>query len=103
MERLWTTGEVAQCLGIAEAEVEPLVQRGLLTGYKLGGEFLRFRPAQVEALKGTLAVQRADPSPTVEAPQGWWSRLRDALYFYDFYLLSAGLLAVLIVYLVIGS
>ena len=103
MERLWTTAEVAQYLGVDETEVERLVQQGLLTGYKLGGQFLRFRPTQVEALKGTLALQHAGPASMAEAQEGWWNRLRDALYFYDFYLVSAGLLAVLIVYLIAGS
>ena len=103
MEKLWTMSEVAQCLGVPEAEVEQLVQRGLLTGYKLGGEFLRFRPAQVETLKGKQAVRRAHPASAVEAPEGWWSRLSDGLYFYDFYVVSAGLLVALVVYLIAGN
>ena len=54
MEKLWTTSEVAAFLGIEETEVERLVQDGKLTGYKLGGQFLRFRPDQVESLDMSL-------------------------------------------------
>ena len=57
MEKLWTTGEVARYLGVNEVDVEHLVRQGRLTGYKLGGQFLRFRPDQVEALKRDLRPQ----------------------------------------------
>ena len=61
MEKLWTMGEVAQCLGINDIDVEELVRQGKLTCYRLGGQFLRFRPAQVEALKGKIRFR----------PNGW--------------------------------
>ena len=100
MEKLWTTSEVARFLGIVEDDVEQLVRDGKLTAYKLGGQFLRFRPDQVEGLKGTVALRaRAEAVQTV-APRTWVDRLKDAAYFYDFYLISAVLLAGLILYLV---
>ena len=98
MEKLWTTSEVAQRLGITEVDVEELVRQGKLTGYKLGGQFLRFRPDQVEALKRTTRFR-----PTTARPErrgGWWIQARELLYFYDFYLVSATCLALLVAYLI---
>lgn len=100
MEKLWTTGEVAQCLGITEVDVEELVRQGRLTGYRLGGQFLRFRPNQVEALKGQVRFRPLPGKRSAPRRQPWWSRAREFLYFYDFYLVSATCFAVLIVYLI---
>ena len=99
MEKLWTTSEAARFLGVNEAVVEQLVQQGRLTGYKLAGQFLRFRPDQVQELKaqGVLASTTVAP---VAARRGWAEKTRDFIYFYDFYLLAFVLLAALIIYLI---
>jgi excisionase family DNA binding protein len=102
MEKLWTMSEVAAFLGIEEAEVERLVREGRLTGYKLGGRFVRFRPDQVEALKGALQPSVvARPRARLGLP--WFTNLREFLYFYDFYVVSASLLAVTVVYLLVAG
>ena len=103
MEKLWTTQEVAQFLGIEEVDVEQLVREGKLTGYKLGGQFLRFQPAQVKALRGQLRLRRTGGKHAGARPEPWIARARDTLYFYDFYLVSATLLAVLLVYLLVSG
>ena len=103
MEKLWTTTEVAQFLGIAEGAVEQLVRSGHLTGYKLGGQFLRFRPDQVEALKGRGAFQLPTDSSVVRHTNGWLAQVGDFFYFYDFYVVSASLLAFLLVYLIVSG
>ncbi len=100
MEKLWTTGEVARCLGIEELDVEELVKQGKLIGYKLGGQFLRFRPDQVKALKGAVQLPRRVDRPTGAPPSTWYTSMREFVYFYDFYLVSAACLAVLVVYLI---
>lgn len=104
MEKLWTTAEAAAHLGINEVDVEQLVREGQLTGYKLGGKFLRFRPSQVEALKGTIKF-RPNPRAKARPParRSWAGRAREFFYFYDFYVVSAALLAVLVVYLIASA
>ncbi len=100
MEKLWTTSEVARHLNINEADVEQLIRDGKLLGYKLGGKFLRFRPEQVEGLKGLVkprAQGTVEPQVPVEALP---HRVRDLLYFYDFYILSFVLLVGLILYFI---
>jgi len=100
MEKLWTSTEVAQFLGITEIDVEELVRQGKLTGYKLGGKFLRFRPDQVEALKRQIRF-RPNPDRAKGAPKAsWLAQLREFVYFYDFYVASATLLLIVVVYLV---
>ena len=106
MEKLWTTAEVAKYLGVNEEDVEQLALEGKLTGYKLGGEFLRFRPDQVKQLKERLGGRRpAEASATTPAARSatgaasWQERVRDFLYFYDFYLLSFLLLIGVMIYL----
>lgn len=98
MEKLWTATEVAKYLGINEQDVDALVRDGRLTGYKLGGEFLRFRPDQVEALKPAVA-EGAMPAATAAAPT-WMDQAKEFLYFNDFYIISAGLLIALVGYLI---
>ena len=100
MEKLWTSAEAASCLRITNLDVEELVRQGQLTGYKLGGQFLRFRPEQVEALKGTMHFRPQVGRPTIRPRRTWHGQARDFLYFYDFYLVSAVCLAALVVYLI---
>jgi len=100
MEKLWTTSEVARFLGINDIDVERLVQQGKLTGYKLGGQFLRFRPDQVKTLKSTIRFRRRTTVSAAPSERSWPQQVREFFYFYDFYLVSAGLLAVLVIYLV---
>lgn len=102
MEKLWTTAEAAECLGIAEVDVEQLVRQGKLTGYKLGGQFLRFRPEQVLALKGKVAFRPTPAKAAVRRDGSWGHRIREFVYFYDFYFVSASCLAALIIYLVVS-
>lgn len=100
MEKLWTTTEVAKYLGVSEEEVEGLVREGRLTGYKLGGQFLRFRPDQVQGLRGQLGRRRPQGVPgTTAQPMIWQERVRDFIYFYDFYILSFLLLIGVMIYL----
>jgi len=104
MEKLWTISEVARFLGIQEEDVEQLVREGRLTGYKLGGRFLRFRPSQVEAVKGALHTpSQVDRRRGRRRGVVWAERLREFLYFYDFYLVSATLLAAMVVYLMVAG
>ena len=100
MEKLWTTHEVAQFLGVTELDVEQLVEQGKLTGYKLGGQFLRFRPEQVQTLKGTLTFRSNAGKPVWRRTDSLSQQVRDFFYFYDFYLVSASFLAVLVIYLI---
>ena len=102
MEKLWTTAEVARFLGIGEPDVEQLVCEGRLSGYKLGGQFLRFRPDHVQKLKQTLQLSSIQAIPVIARQPSVYQQVLEFIYFYDFYLVSALLLAGLVVYLVLS-
>ncbi len=105
-EKLLTTEQVAAQLGIAVADVEQLVLEGRLIAYRLGGKYLRFRPDQVARAHAALRAPATPAStPTVpvadlsvfvsasadELPYTWPERVRDFIYFNDFYLIAVGL------------
>lgn len=85
-EKLLTAAEVAKYLSIPEKEVDRLVADGRLTGYKIGGTFLRFKPEQVEALRRIYPWDKGRVT----------DRLADFFYFNDFYILSAVLVLFLL-------
>ena len=100
MEKLWTTTEVARFLGVPEDEVARFVKDGRLTGYKLAGQFLRFKPDQVQTLKGRVKAPARGASVPALPAVTWSERVRNFVYFYDFYLLSFLLLTAVVLYLI---
>lgn len=99
MDKMWTTTEVARYLHVTDRDVEHLVTEGRLTGYKVGGKFLRFRPDQVQALKGVVAARAQDDPSAPSVAEPLRTRVREFFYCYDLYLLSAALLVSVVVYL----
>ena len=99
MEKLWTTTEVARFLAVSEDDISRLVTEGRLTGYKLGGQFVRFKPEQVHALKGRVPATARTPA-ALSSSVTWFERIRNFIYFYDFYLLSFLLLTAVALYLI---
>ena len=94
------TAEVARFLNVDETDVEQLVKDGRLTGYKLGGQFLRFRPDQVKTIQASVTPRPKDAAVDVAGVIPAQERVADFLYFNDFYLLSGLLLIGLAVYLI---
>ncbi|MFH1045385.1 MAG: helix-turn-helix domain-containing protein, partial [Candidatus Omnitrophota bacterium] len=96
-EKLLNTKEVSQYLGISEEEIRYLVDRGELPAYRLGGTLLRFRKDQIEAIKvrGIPRIPRLEKEDV--APYTWPERFSDFLYFNDFYLIAALIVAILTV------
>lgn len=104
MEKLWTTAEAARYLGITEVDVEQLVREGKLTSVRLGGQFLRFNPSQVENIKASLRFRPNVKSKNKAVGAVFPAmQLREFFYFNDFYVVSAALLMVLVVYLIAAS
>jgi excisionase family DNA binding protein len=94
-EKLLTIRDVAITLGVSEKEVMDLAETGQLPAYKIGGMYLRFKPHQVEEFKRKLRAAAAY-KPSQEAyPTA--DKVRDFFYFNDFYILSALLIAIILV------
>lgn len=123
-EKLLSIGEVADYLKISEEEVKRLVDIGEIPAYKIGGTFLRFRKEHIDAIKDEIeAVEETLPEPAVPAldehgkPTHHLTELeteikarepaarqydyspiekvKDFIYFYDFYILSIIVICVL--------
>jgi excisionase family DNA binding protein len=117
-EKLWTLEELASYLKVNPDIIVKLVDDGTITAYKVGGEYLRFRKDQVDMAAAEIKEHLAKEA----APEGFsQARLKvkelhrrigkgarnsfldgvlDFFYFYDFYILAFGLIAVLIMVII---
>ncbi len=90
-EKLLTTREVSQFLNISEKDVIELTQQGKMPHFKLAGEFLRFKREGIVNLKKEIQKKfniHKEVSP-------WTERIREYLYFNDFYIASACIILIL--------
>lgn len=93
MERLFNEKEAAEYLGISEQELDGLVENKRLPAYKLGGQFLRYKQADLDRVKilsaqGRLKIQRKSHSLA--------GMIRDYIYYNDFYIIVAILIIILL-------
>lgn len=104
--KLLTLKEAADLLQLSEEEVRDFVAQGKIPAYKLGGKFLRFKKEQIEALRERIqilkwksalessAVARDEDKGVVRYSA--WERIRDFVYFNDFYFIAVILIAILL-------
>lgn len=123
-EKLMNIQEVAGYLGVSEEEVKRLVDRGDIPAYRIGGSFLRFRKEQLDAIRTEVTrIEEQEPAQVAPPPPVGTDRhpymtlereikkrepvvrqydytagerIRDFFYFYDFYIVSCALIAVLL-------
>ncbi|NQT07075.1 MAG: helix-turn-helix domain-containing protein [Candidatus Omnitrophica bacterium] len=102
-EHLLNIREAAEYLGIGERKVKELADKGEIPAYKIGGTFLRFKKTQLVIIKNTLSENRKKGT----APEEWEvigaggnERLRDFLYFNDFYILSIVVILIAVVLMI---
>ncbi len=125
-EKLLTMEEASFVLGLTESEIVGLVEKGELPAYRIGGEFLRFRREQIDAIKDEIVRKRdakearapvasSGRSPAEEDRTGKELRemsghknsyaisagdsIRDFFYFNDFYIISALTAALLLFFI----
>ena len=84
-EKLVTLAEAARRLDLSPADVEGMIRAGKLSAFRLGGDILRFRSSDVDALRKTAERPRSNPVPT---KRGAVDRFTDFLYFNDFYIVG---------------
>ena len=82
-EKFLTLEDAARRLHCPADDVEAMVRAGELEAFRLGGNLLRVRLADVEA------IQRNRPLPVAgQEVRSLRDRLADFLYFNDFYLVA---------------
>lgn len=84
--------ETAQILGITEKKVMDLIDEGKLQAYKIANQFLRLKKSEVSDIKNSGKVA----AEVISHPYSAAERLRDFLYFNDFYIVCSGIIAILI-------
>ncbi len=90
-----TVRETAQLLGISEKKVMDLVDENKLQAYRIADQFLRLKKTEILGLKNSGHVV----SENVTLGYTLWERVKDFLYFNDFYM--ATLLIILLLFYII--
>ena len=96
-EKLLTILEASQYLEISEKEVIDLANEGKIPAYKIGGVYLRFKKEQLEDAKNTSSLLKLDTYAKHAYTPG--ERIRDFLYFYDFYILASVIIVLLLFFI----
>ncbi|OGB82568.1 MAG: hypothetical protein A2535_14555 [Burkholderiales bacterium RIFOXYD2_FULL_59_8] len=99
-EKLLTIREVAYALSLSEKEVIDLSEEGKIPAYKVGGLYLRFQKDQIDQYK--VKIDTVTHRVSIKPQFTFSERLKDFFYFYDFYLLSGILIAILLAIIIRG-
>lgn len=98
-EKLLNLREVSRYLGISEEDLRKLVDSGEMPAYRLGGTVLRFRKDQVDQVvaRGMPKVSKPEEEAQSSFSYNRTERLKDFLYFNDFYIISAIIIIILLI------
>ena len=91
-ENLLTTREVSKILGISEKDIIDLSNADLLPHFKVAGEFLRFRKDDIAKVKSDIRKKYNLPHARFHRAD----RIKDFLYFNNFYIFSTAIIIVLL-------
>ena len=90
--------EAAQILGISEKKIMDLVESHKLQAYKIADQFLRLKKEEVLGLRNTGTIANEN----IQYPYTQSERFKDFLYYNDFYLVSAGIIVILLIFVLQG-
>ena len=99
-EKLLTVREVSLLLSVSEKEVLDLAETSAIPAYKVGGVYLRFKREQVLEYQKSLRPFTAKTKSSPKSPLQ--DKISDFFYFNDFYILSVGLIVLLLVVILRG-
>lgn len=96
--KLLSVREVCQYLGISEEDLRSLVDKGEIPAYRLGGTILRFRKEQIDEIRahGIPRLTQSDEDLKPSAQDEQMDKLKDFLYFNDFYIISGIIIIILL-------
>ena len=87
-----TVRETAQIMAVSEKKVMDLIESGNLQAYKIADQFLRLKRNEVVNMISTGQVVSENAAQAYTAAE----RVGDFFYFNDFYLISFGVIGVLL-------
>ena len=115
-----TLKELSEYLSIREQDIVELIDSNVIIAYKIGGELLRFRKEQIDAIRSEIDTKikylEKEPSKMSDSKvneriraidgevitNSFFDKIKDFFYFNDFYILSAVLIVLLVLYIVKG-
>jgi len=117
--KLLTLSELSNYLGIKEEKIISLVEKKVISAYKIGGELLRFRREQIEAIRAEIETLVTDEDKIVISEtrrrvkeriagrrsmggSSLMDKISDFFYFYDFYIATFIISVVLIIAIIRG-
>lgn len=118
--QLFTLEELAGYLRLSEEDITTLVDKKVISAYKIGGELLRFRKEQIDATRAEIysRVKKMDHTPISDTRKNVKERMNglssgiesntflekvaDFFYFNDFYIISGALIVILLVIIIRG-
>lgn len=105
-EQLISLSEAAAILDLSEEEISRFVAEEKIPAYRIGGEYLRFRKSQIEALRSRIRILKHQSVPIFDirpsrqeekkTKYSLFDRTRDFLYLNDFYILTLILIVLLV-------
>lgn len=105
-EKLWTQSQVAEFLKVPEEEIKKMIEEGKIHAYKIGGVFIRFQKKEIEMLNDELKPNDKKKSlPDFLNTKGneyeytLGEKLKDFIYFNDFYIISIIIILGLLIYI----
>jgi excisionase family DNA binding protein len=105
-EKLLSLKAAAEYLGISESRLKELADHGIIPAYRVAGVYLRFKKGQLvnfkdkmEAIQARyLRYQKIRETSSGEK-YSLSDRARDFWYFYDFYIISAVIILVILFFI----
>lgn len=115
-EKLMTLRELSEYLKAPEEKLISLVEDKSIPAYKIGGELLRFRKEQIDAMRSEIdsrinEAKNTKRSALVQKTQdpkdpgqgvAFIDSVRDFFYFNDFYIMSAAIAGILLAIIFMG-
>ncbi len=80
--------EAAQILKVSEKKIMELSEQGKLLSYRIAGQFIRFKRADIAGIKNAGSVVAESTHYEYTSSE----RLRDFFYFNDFYIIAIGII-----------
>ncbi len=113
-EKLLTLRELSEHLQVTEEKIAALVEEGVIFGYKIGGELLRFRKEQIDAIRSEIDSRLSDADRIVVSEtrrrvkerlnafsgrnrSTAKDRIADFIYFNDFYIIATVVIIALVI------
>ena len=116
-EKLLTLKELSDYLHISEEDIIALVDRKVISAYRIGGELLRLRKEQIEAIRSEIEARVKEGGRTnisdarkkmkerhkamgqAKVNNSFIDAVADFFYFNDFYIVSTVLIVLLLFFI----